>query len=214
MEQQFWHDRWETNDLGFHQDEFHPLLVRHWGNLNVASGGRVFVPLCGKSRDMAWLAEQGHDVLGVELSEIAVQSFFDEQRLSAARSEAGPFTSYKSDHIQIFCGDFFLLTTKLMTGLTGDISAVFDRASLIAMPADMRIKYVNKLKDLLLPGVQILLINLHYEEGRINPPPYRVHDDEVNALYEPWCDVELLEESETVVKGHVCAEFAYRLQVK
>lgn len=210
MERQFWHEKWETNDLGFHQDEFHPLLLRHWDNLDVPPGDGVFVPLCGKSRDLSWLAEQGYRVSGVELSEIAAQSFFAEQGLDATRDEGGPFVCYTAARIRIFCGDFFSVTPEL----TGDIVAVFDRASLIALPADMRIKYVEKTRSLLRPGVQTLLITLGYEAGQVNPPPHRVYGDEVNALYEPWCDVKLLEEAETVVRGHTCTEFAYHLQVK
>ena len=210
MEHQFWHDKWEANDLGFHQDDFNPLLVRHWRGLDIPTDGGVFVPLCGKSRDMLWLAEQGHDVLGLELSEIAAQSFFDEHGLDATQDGVGPFIRYKSDHIQIFCGNFFSLTSVLLH----DVAAVFDRASLIALPADRRIKYVDKLNGLLQPGVKTLLITLSYKDGQITAPPYRVYDDEVNALYKPWCEVELLEESETVVKGHTCPQSAYRLQVK
>ncbi len=210
MEPQFWHDKWETNDLAFHQDDFNPVLQRHWHGLDIPAGGKVFVPLCGKSKDMLWLAEQGYDVLGVELSEIAAQAFFDEHNLDATQDEVGPFPRYKSGRIQILCGDFFSLTPALLH----DVAAVFDRASLIALPADMRMEYVNKLSNLLQPGVKTLLITLGYEDWQIRAPPHQVYDDEVKSLYKPWCGLELLEESETVVKGYTCPQAAYRLQVK
>ena len=87
MEHQFWHKKWETNELGFHQDDFNPVLVRHWAGLDIPGGSKVFVPLCGKSKDMLWLAGQGYDVVGVELSEIAARSFFEEHGMDATRSE-------------------------------------------------------------------------------------------------------------------------------
>ena len=75
MEHQFWHEKWEVNKLGFHQDDFNPPLIKHWRTLDIPAGSKVFVPMCGKSMDMLWLAQQSYDVLGVELSEIAARSF-------------------------------------------------------------------------------------------------------------------------------------------
>ena len=210
MEHRFWHKKWETNELGFHQDDFNPVLVRHWAGLDIPGGSKVFVPLCGKSKDMLWLAGQGYDVVGVELSEIAARSFFEEHGMDATRRESGPFICYKSDQIRIYYGDFFLLTPAMLH----DVVAVFDRGSLIALPAHMRIKYVDKLNGLLQPGSKTLLLTLSYEDGQIKPPPHQVYDDEVNTLYQPWCEVEFLEESETVVKGHTCPQSAYLLRVK
>ena len=210
MEHQFWHEKWEINELGFHQDDFNPPLVKHWRTLDIPAGSKVFVPLCGKSRDMLWLAGQGYDVLGVELSEIAARTFFEEHGMDATRHEAGPFICYESDQIQIYCGDFFLLTPAMLH----DVVAVFDRGSLIALPAHMRIKYVDKLNGLLQPGSKTLLLTISYQDGQIAAPPHQVYDDEVKALYQPWCEVEFLEESETVVKGHTCPQSTYLLQVK
>ena len=210
MEHQFWHEKWETDDLGFHQEDYNPPLLRHWHSLDVPAAGGVFVPLCGKSRDMFWLAQQGYEVLGVELSEIAVQSFFNEHALDAAQDRVGPFIRYRSDRIQILCGDFFSLTPSLLHGVT----AVFDRASLIALPADTRIRYVDKLKALLQPAVKTLMLTLTHEEGLFSAPPHAVYDDEVRSLYQPWCEVEYLETTETVVKGHTCPQSVYMLQVK
>ena len=210
MEHQFWHEKWEINELGFHQDDFNPPLVKHWRTLDIPAGSKVFVPLCGKSMDMLWLAQLGYDVVGVELSEIAARSFFDEHGLRAEYDKVGPFTRYKSDRVQIYCGDFFFLTPAMLH----DVVAMFDRGSLIALPADMRVQYVQKLKELLQATVKTLLITISYQDGQITPPPHQVYDEEVNTLYQPWCEVEFLEESETVVKGHTCPQFTYLLQVK
>ena len=210
MEHQFWHEKWETDDLGFHQEDYNPPLLRHWHSLDIPAGSRVFVPLCGKSRDMFWLALRGYEVLGVELSEIAVRSFFDEHELDAAQDRAGPFIRYRSGRIQILCGDFFSLAPAMLH----DAAAVFDRASLIALPPAMRAQYVDKLKALLQPATKTLLLTLNHEEGLFSPPPYAVYDDEVRSLYQTWCAVEFLETTETVVKGHTVPQSAYRLRVE
>ena len=210
MEHQFWHEKWEENEIPFHNSEFNPVLTTNWPALKVPAGSRVFVPLCGKSRDMAWLAQQGYRVLGVELSEIAARSFFRESGLEAGRQQEGRFVRYRAQQVEYLCGDILTLEPEHLS----DISAVYDRASLIALPPDLRVQYVARMRTLLQPGTQVLLITITYQDGQINPPPFRIFPDEVEALYGPWCDVELLEESEDDVKGHLCPQFAYRLRVR
>ena len=144
------------------------------------------------------------------MSEIAVRSFSTNMLWMPQQDRVGPFIRYRSDRIQILCGDFFSLIPSLLHGVT----AVFDRASLIALPADMRIRYVDKLKALLQPAVKTLMLTLTHEEGLFSAPPHAVYDDEVRSLYQPWCEVEYLETTETVVKGHTCPQSVYRLQVK
>lgn len=75
MHEDFWQERWARNEIGFHLDDVHPGLRRHWPRLAVPAGAAVLVPLCGKSLDLAWLAGQGYRVLGVELSQKAVEAF-------------------------------------------------------------------------------------------------------------------------------------------
>ena len=134
MEPQYWHQRWTEGRTGWHREEFNPHLEAHWPRLNVPPQARVFVPLCGKSRDLLWLAGEGHRVVGVELSEIAARAFFAEAGLSPQVTElGGGFTRYAVDEIEILCGDFFGLTPERL----GGIEAVYDRASLIALPPPM-----------------------------------------------------------------------------
>ena len=212
MEHQFWHEIWEENEIPFHNSDFNPVLLNNWDKLALPAGdkGRVLVPLCGKTRDMRWLMAQGYGVLGVELSEIAARSFFQENGLDATREQTGPFVRYRSEQAEYLCGDFFALQAEHVAG----VSAVYERASLIALPPEVRAQYAAKMKTLLQPGTQVLLITLTYADDLMSPPPFRVFPDEVEALYGSWCEVALLEESEDDVKGHICPQFAYRLQVK
>jgi thiopurine S-methyltransferase len=210
MKQEFWQEKWQANEIGFHQDVVHPLLVKYLATLSLEKGSRVFVPLCGKSRDIICVREQGYEVIGLELSELAVESFFSENDILANSSESSDFNHFKARSIEILCGDFFSLTQKLL----GNISAVFDRAALIALPEEMRIAYVKKMQTLLMPGTQILLISLEYEKGLVNSPPHTVLETEVTELYSDWCDVYLLERAVAEVKGKPCHELVYRLTVR
>ena len=188
MQQEFWHERWQQNQIGFHSDEVNAYLAQFWPVLGLAAGSRVFVPLCGKSRDMLWLRDQGYEVIGVELSPLAVQAFFAENGLSAVTRRHGKFTLSEAGGIRIYGGDFFELTAELLT----DTVAVYDRAALVALPAEMRTAYVAHMQNLLAPGSKTLLVAFDYPQPEMQGPPFSVAGDEVQALYQTWCKVELL----------------------
>ena len=187
MEADFWHGRWQDNLIGFHLDEVNPVLVQHWPSLDLPAGGRVLVPLCGKSVDLNWLAAQGHEVIGVELSPLAVAAFFDEQGLVADKILTEGFEIWRSGAITIICGDFFQLTSADL----GVITAVYDRAALIALPENMRTDYVRQLKSLVAGPMKCLLVTLYYEQQQMDGPPFSVSTDEVRNLLSDTCDVEL-----------------------
>ncbi|GBG15429.1 thiopurine S-methyltransferase [Novimethylophilus kurashikiensis] len=189
MHHEFWHERWALKQIGFHQEDINPYLMRFWPALGV-TGGRVFVPLCGKSRDMIWLREQGFDVVGVELSEVAVREFFEENGLVPVETEVLNFRRFEAGGYVLWCGDLFSLNHALL----GEISAVYDRASLVALPPDMRGQYAAKLTDLLVPRTPTLLIAFEYPQHQMDGPPFSVTTDEVHALYGEHSDIELLHE--------------------
>lgn len=188
MKPAFWLERWETNRIGFHQRDINPLLRAHWGRLQVPAHGKVFVPLCGKSRDMLWLHARGHEVLGVEFIRIALQDFFRENGLTPNVSGQPPFERWEATGLSLWHGDFFDLTAADLR----DVGAVYDRASLIALPVDMRRRYVDKMASILPLGAEILLITLTYPEGEMTGPPFSVTDAEVRALYAAHFHIEPL----------------------
>jgi thiopurine S-methyltransferase len=156
--------------------------------LNIAPGSRVFVPLCGKSKDMLWLLAQGYEVIGVELSLLAVQAFFAENELPATTSRRGKLSISEADGLRIYCGDFFDLSAKDLAG----VNAVYDRASLVALPPEMRAAYAAHMQHLLEPGTKTLLVAFDYPQHEMQGPPFSVQAPEVQALYRSWCDFELL----------------------
>ena len=194
MKKDFWLERWERAEIGFHQDEINPYLVHYWPSLGANPDSTVFVPLCGKSRDMVWLRSQGHPVLGVELSPVAVRSFFAENGLDPVTSIHGNFDQCEAGHIRILCGDFFDLALDDLR----EVKAVFDRASLVALPPEMRTQYVSHMLKILPQGTQILLITFEYDQSRMSGPPFAVTREEVHALYEKAASVELLAHIDTL----------------
>jgi thiopurine S-methyltransferase len=194
MEKDFWHERWERQEIGFHQNETNPFLAQHWQELRLAPGTKVFVPLCGKSLDMLWLRGHGHAVLGVELSAIAAQAFFRENGCLPRRATSGNFESYEADDIRILCGDFFELGKDDLKG----VSAVYDRASMVALPPGMRERYVRHLLGILPPATKMLLLTFDYPQREMPGPPFAVSAEEVESLYKGRADIRLLAQHDTL----------------
>ncbi|MCO6432720.1 thiopurine S-methyltransferase [Nitrosomonas nitrosa] len=188
MEDDYWISRWKQGEIGFHQDEVNPYLRQYWDTLHVAHGDKVFVPLCGKSRDMIWLHEQGHAVLGIELSEFAVHTFFKENDLVPQYVIRGQFNHYEADGITILQGNFFELGQADLK----DVRAVYDRASMVALPPEMRKRYVHHLATILPSATKILLITFDYPQSEMAGPPYAVSPEEVQALYHDHAEIQLL----------------------
>lgn len=179
MNREFWQSRWDEGRIGFHQEEINPYLRRYWPALGLAPGASVFVPLCGKSRDMLWLRDHGHPVIGVEIVPRAVEAFFAENALAVERREHGPFTLWQGEGIRIYQGDVFNLGAAELK----DVGGVYDRASLIALPPPLRRSYAAHLRALLPAGLDVLLITMDYPQLEMDGPPFAVTEQEVSALY-------------------------------
>ena len=207
MEADFWHSRWQEGRIGFHQSDVNGFLKTWWSNLNLPAQSTVFVPLCGKSLDMLWLAAQGHRVIGVELSEIAAQEFFSEQNVQPDIQQLGHFASYSANNVTILCGDFFGLSVAEL----GNVAAVFDRAALIALPKEMRQPYAEHLRKLLPDGCQLLLVGMEYDETALSGPPFSVPWAEMAALLDHHGELKILSEQMADARGTPCKERLYHL---
>ena len=137
----FWHRRWETNDIGFHQEDGNRLFQSLFGPGYAQPGARVFLPFCGKTRDIAWLLDRGYRVAGNELVVSAVDQLFEELQVAPATTGQGALLHYRADNIDIFAGDMYVLDRETL----GEVDIVYDRAALVALPDDMRSRYVEHL---------------------------------------------------------------------
>ena len=181
-----WLQSWRDRRIDFHQKKVNPLLTRFWPSLD-RIGSRVFVPLCGKSLDMIWLAEQGHEVVGVELSPIAVRAFFRENRLKPSRRRVGQFTLWEHGRLSILCGDYFSLTEKDL----GRIDTVYDRAALTALPEDIRSPYIAHLRLITSQTTRIFLLTIEDAEEREPLEQALGVAEEIKTLYSETFEIEL-----------------------
>jgi len=197
MESDFWIERWKQKQIGFHQDEINAHLQDFWPGLGIPEGDRVFVPLCGKSSDMLWLRAQGYEVLGIELSSIAVKEFFTENELEPTITQNGDFQRWEADGLVLLCGDFFKLTTDDLANCSG----VFDRASLIALPPEMRPDYARKMITIMPIDIRMLLVTMEYLQEEMQGPPFSVYEEEVRQLYKQNYDVSVLFEKDILTEN-------------
>jgi thiopurine S-methyltransferase len=175
----FWHDRWRTAQIGFHRSSVDDNLIQHWRDLSLPKAARVLVPLCGKSLDLLWLRDQGHAVVGIELSDIALQAFFMENSVAARRRALPHFDHYEAENLECYRGDLFELTPERL----GEVAAVYDRASLVSWAPEQRGRYVEHLWALTGTGTQTLLVTLEYPQAQMKGPPFSVDSEEVHRLY-------------------------------
>lgn len=197
MDRNFWLERWQKNEIGFHAPKVQPALARHWAALGVPSGATVFVPLCGKSIDMSWLAGQGYRVVGAELSGLAVDTFFTEHDLAPdVRSHEG-FTIKSAGGIEIWCGDFFALERSKLPRL----DAAYDRAAAVAMPPKMQPRYAAKMAELMPPRSAVLLVGLDYDPQEMQGPPFDMSRTRIRELFEPSFDVSVIEAKDGLAKS-------------
>lgn len=174
-----WLARWQDNKIGWHVDVVNQSLVDYLELLELEPGDNVFLPLCGKSIDLIYLSEMGYSVIGVELSPVGVVQFFVDNNLQYTVSEVDGFSLYQSECIKIYCGDYF----NLNAGHLLSVSAVFDRASLIALDLDLREKYTVHLTAIIPFDARILLLTLIYPQHQMSGPPFSVSDSEVESLF-------------------------------
>lgn len=182
-----WQQCWRDRDIAFHQFAVDAMLARYWAQLGLAPSDRVFVPLCGKSLDLMWLHRLGHRVTGVELSPIAVRAFFKESKLQPRRTKVGAFTRWEHDRLRIYCGDFFDLRAEDLVG----VKALYDRASLTALPEDLRERYVAHLHSILPGDCVILLLTLEDLDEGESDASASAASAEITGLYQAAFDVDM-----------------------
>ena len=212
MDARFWLQRWDNNETGFHKEEVNPALVEHLSKLSLADNSRIFLPLCGKTLDFAWLLARGYRVAGAELSESAIEQLFTQLGVKPNVSRSGKLKYYRAANIDIYVGDIFHLTGETL----GPIDATYDRAALIALPPAMRGRYTAHLMDITGKAPQLLL-SFTYEPGIIEGPPFSVSNEEVARHYDK-CYTRTLAESRYIPNGlhetHPATENVWLLEEK
>jgi len=179
MKASFWHSCWERNSLGFHQTTIHPFLEQYFQLMMLPQDKNVFVPLCGKSDDMAWLAER-LDVVGAELSDIACADFFKEKSLEVSPQYQGSFKCYTHKNLALWQGDFFKLSPQQFPSFDW----IYDRAAIIALPVDMQVAYAAHLTRFISKKTKLFLISLEFPPDELEGPPFPLFENNIEHLFD------------------------------
>lgn len=196
MEPDFWEERWQQNEIGFHLPCVHPLLERFLPVLELDEGATLLLPLCGKTLDIGYLLSLEYRVIGVELSELAVTQLFDSLELEPDVSPWCGGRCYRAGALTIFQGDFFQLTSADI----GAVDGIYDRAALVALPPEMRTRYAERLVEMTFAAPQ-LLISFEYDQARMDGPPFSVATAEVGRLYGDLYELRELSRQDIIEKA-------------
>jgi thiopurine S-methyltransferase len=188
LEADFWHNRWETNKIGWHLLDTNELLIKHIDKLNLKPNSRIFVPLCGKSLDIKWLLENGYNVVGVELNQSAVKQLFESLNIEFKIKTIESFTIFSAKNIDIFVGDIFDLDSSIL----GKIDAVYDRASIVALSKEYRKKYTT-IMPIITNKTPQLIITIEYDQNLVKGPPFCVDESFFKEHYSKDYYFEILE---------------------
>jgi len=189
-----WHKRWQENRIGFHQAATNAYLKKYLNLFHLNAGDSIFLPLCGKAFDIIWLAQQGFQVIGIEISQIAIEAFFEEQQLAFEIINQDRFKLYQAQNIKLLQGDFFDLNESDLQ----QVKLVYDRASLIAIEAENRQNYSNHISRISAGKTPMLLITLEYDQNVMSGPPFSVPKKEIEQYYTETYQIDYLESNEEI----------------
>ena len=208
MDANFWIEKWNNNEINFHQSQANPFLVQHFAKLSLTKGKRIFLPLCGKTLDAAWLLHQDYRVVGSELVEMAIKQLFEELKVKPKITRRRDLKLYSANNLDIFVGDFFQLQKEEL----GTVDAVYDRAALVALPEVMRSLYTTHLTEITNKAPQLLIV-FEYDQKIMKGPPFSINDEEVLKHYQNSYKLKLLENAEVIggLKGQPAHEKVWLL---
>lgn len=187
MQAAFWHQRWQDNQIGFHLPSPHPLLSDQLKTQSLADASTVFVPLCGKTVDIAFLLESGYQVRAIELSKLAVEQLFESMGLQPTIIQQDDLQCYSVEGLSVYVGDVFNLSQSRL----GVVDWVYDRAALVALPHAMRLQYVSHLQQITNQAPQ-LLITIEYDQAVMEGPPFAINGDMVEDYYQQAYECQLI----------------------
>ncbi|XP_072008766.1 thiopurine S-methyltransferase [Engystomops pustulosus] len=194
VSQEDWKQKWETRNIGFHENNIHPFLAEF---LNEMLGGRtklnIFFPLCGKAVDMKWLADMGHSIVGVDVSELGLKEFFSEHNIPYTEEAVAGIpgaTVYKSSsgNISLYCCSIYDISPSVI----GKFDGIWDRGAMVAVNPGDRERYANVILSIMAKDCHYLLVTVEYDPKLHGGPPFFVPDSELENLLGASCSMKLL----------------------
>lgn len=191
--QNFWQQHWSDGQTAFHLDDIHPDLQVFLPVLSLELGDTVFVPLCGRTLDIGYLLNVGYNVIAIEMVEYAVQQLFNQLSIVPEVSGWKQGKCYRADHLTVYVGNYF----DLSSDECAEVSAIYDRAALAAMPYKLQQRYCQHLGDITVYAKQLVIASA-FDQTKMQGPPFTITPQHIQQYYGQHYTIELLNEIETI----------------
>lgn len=106
---------------------------------------KVFIPLCGKTKDIPFLYNLGHEVFGVESVASVVEELNSENNLGMTFDPERALYQTEDRRLKVLLGDLF----KCRIEDWGPFDCVWDRGSFVAIDYPLREAYVGVMQKAL-----------------------------------------------------------------
>jgi methyl halide transferase len=175
LDQQYWDQRHQKGETGWDLKMVSPPL-RHYFDHPHQPLGKVLIPGCGQAHEARYLVEQGHqDLTIMDFAPSLIESL----RLN-----------FQGTQVDLRCEDIF--------EHQGQYDTIVEQTLMCAIDPRLRMRYVNKIADLLhRNGVWVgLLFNREFEHAG---PPFGGAENGYRTLLENRFDIMLMEVCTTSV---------------
>ncbi|OCT58017.1 probable thiopurine S-methyltransferase [Xenopus laevis] len=189
-----WRDNWEKRKIGFHEKNIHVFLSEFVEDMvNKRAQIHIFFPLCGKAVDMKWLADMGHSIVGVDVSEMGLKEFFEEQNIPYVEETLPEIPGAKvfkstSGNISLYCCNMFDLSSSII----GKFGGIWDRGAMVAINSWDRERYAKLILTLMENDCRYLLVTCVYDPKLHPGPPFYISDTARESLLGQSCNVKFL----------------------
>ncbi|MGM0558654.1 MAG: methyltransferase domain-containing protein [Myxococcota bacterium] len=194
-----WEEAWREQRTPWDAGASPPILEKLVQEGEIPNG-RALVPGCGSGYDVLTLATESRSVLGIDLAEGA------RQRFAELRERRG----VPSGRAEVRTADFFELDPP------SPFDMVWDYTFLCAIEPDMRLRWAEKMHELIAPGGELvtLIFPIRSLDERPGPdvdgPPYPMHPELVRDLLEGRFENLVLEPVKTSHEGREGMEWLGR----
>ncbi len=182
MDLSYWKKRWQEGNIGWHNEKVDNDLQTFVKNERPSLSSPVLIPLCGKTLDIDWLAQQSFDVVGVDVSPLALKAVVARNSGAWSTQTHPKAVVHSHRRIQLWEADFFDWAQTAQATYCW----VWDRAAFVAIDPSLRTHYLQAMAQLLRPDGFMLCKTFAYAQELSTAPPYSVTEAQMLALSAPW----------------------------
>ncbi len=157
----FWEEKYQQNETGWERGHINPAF-HHWDQFEHMTPGRVLIPGCGRSPEVAEFAKLGWQVTAVDMAASAIA-----YQHNACAEQTNKVTLIETDLLNWQPSELFDL--------------VYEQTCLCALAPELWAEYEACLASWVKPGGTVAA--LFMQTGNAGGPPYHCDLDAMAALF-------------------------------